>query len=97
VAISEQTLSQLQRMFPEADFEEVPEGIKVIHRAGSREDNRRQIADRIEQALDRIEADAADDVTWAALTPLRRTQTTRLAVLVVAKLARLVLGRLDKA
>jgi hypothetical protein len=64
------------------------------YRAGRDDQDRRGA---IEQVLGRLEADAADDATWSALTPIRRMQTTRLAVLVVAKLARLVLRRLDRA
>jgi hypothetical protein len=96
MSITPEQLQGLERLFPDSDFEEVPEGIRVIPRAGSPEYNRRQVHSRIEEVIDRFETDAADDATWNALTAARRIQTTRLAVLVVAKLARLVLGRLEK-
>lgn len=70
---------------------------RVEHKPGSPESNRVAVLAQIEQAMDRLETDAADKATWDGLTTARRQETSRLAVLLVAKLARLVIGKLDKA
>lgn len=63
----------------------------------SQQDNERSIRSQTDQAIAALEGATRTKVAWDALTAAQRQEVTRLGLAAIAKIARLVLGRLDAA
>lgn len=59
------------------------------------ETNRTSLRSKADQVITTLENATSTKATWDALTAAQRQEVTRLGLLAVAKIARLVLGRLD--
>lgn len=89
--------TQTERIVVQDGKGETVEDYQVQVTTSSSADNATSLRTQADQVIATLENATRTKATWDGLTAAQRQEFTRIGLLAVAKIARLVLGRLDSA